>query len=164
MIIIEADQTNLLQAAVIHSVSWQESHRAFCSPDFIELHTPDHQLEYISKKISSGSRFYMLVEDVPVGIISVTGSLIEDLYILPDKQNMGYGTTLLQFAIGRCNGTPTLWILENNDKAKNCITDWDSGKPERFMPLQTGLMRSNWHIRRNRNGYRHQTLYKRQNQ
>ena len=39
MIIIEADQTNLLQAAVIHSVSWQESHRAFCSPDFIELHT-----------------------------------------------------------------------------------------------------------------------------
>ena len=118
MIIIEADQTNLLQAAVIHSVSWQESHRAFCSPDFIELHTPDHQLEYISKKISSGSRFYMLVEDVPVGIISVTGSLIEDLYILPDKQNMGYGTTLLQFAIGRCNGTPTLWILENNDKAK----------------------------------------------
>ena len=60
----------------------------------------------------------MLVEDIPVGIISVTGSLIEDLYILPDKQNMGYGTTLLQFAIRKCNGTPTLWILENNDRAK----------------------------------------------
>ena len=52
--IIEADQTNLLQAAVIHSVSWQESHRAFCSPDFIELHSPDHQLEYISEKMSTG--------------------------------------------------------------------------------------------------------------
>ena len=116
--IIEVDQTNLLKAAAIHSISWQESHRAFCSPEFIELHTPDHQLEYISKKMSTGSRFYMLVEDIPVGIISVTGSLIEDLYILPEKQNMGYGTTLLQFTVGKCNGNPTLWILENNVRAK----------------------------------------------
>ena len=60
----------------------------------------------------------MPVEDEPVGVVSVTGSLIEDLYILPEKQNMGCGTRLLQFAIEQCSGTPTLWILENNIGSK----------------------------------------------
>ena len=61
---------------------------------------------------------YMLVEEKPIGIVSVKENLIEDLYVLPDKQNMGYGTKLLQFAVGQCNGKPTLWILENNANAK----------------------------------------------
>ena len=60
----------------------------------------------------------MLVDEEPVGVVSVTDSLIEDLYILPEKQNMGYGTKLLQFAIGQCPGTPSLWILENNVNAE----------------------------------------------
>ena len=60
----------------------------------------------------------MLVENGPVGIVSVTGSLIEDLYVLPERQNLGYGTELLQFAMEQCTDTPTLWILENNAGAK----------------------------------------------
>ena len=28
------------------------------------------------------------------------------------------GTNLLQFAVEKCNGIPTLWILENNIRAK----------------------------------------------
>ena len=60
----------------------------------------------------------MLVEEKPIGIVSVTNSLIEDLYVLPDMQNMGYGTKLLQYAIDQCTDTPTLWILENNTKAE----------------------------------------------
>lgn len=116
--IIKVDMTNLLQAAVIHSVSWKDSHRSFCSPDFVELHSTERQYDYILEKMNSGSRFFMLVEDEPVGVVSVTGSLIEDLYILPEKQNMGCGTRLLQFAIEQCSGTPTLWILENNIGAK----------------------------------------------
>ena len=60
----------------------------------------------------------MLVEDIPVGVISVRESLIEDLYILPDKQKMGYGTKLLRYAIEQCTGIPTLWILENYFNAK----------------------------------------------
>ncbi len=82
------------------------------------MHTPERQQEYIQKKINSGSSFYMLVEDEPIGVVSVRESLIEDLYILPDKQKMGYGTQLLRFAIERCTGIPTLWILENNTDAK----------------------------------------------
>ena len=116
--IVEADQTNLFQAAFIHSVSWQASHRSFCSPAFVALHTPERQREYLQKKMAEGSRVYLLVEDAPVGIVSVTGSLIEDLYVLPDRQNKGYGTKLLRFAIGQCPGVHTLWILENNAGAE----------------------------------------------
>ena len=115
--IVKVDTTNLSQAAVIHSVSWKDSHRSFCTPDFVELHSPERQYNYILEKMNGGSRFYMLVEGEPVGVVSVTDSLIEDLYILPDKQNMGYGSKLLEFAMEQCSGTPTLWILENNTGA-----------------------------------------------
>lgn len=116
--IVAVDKTNIFQAAIVHSVSWQDSHRSFCSPDFIELHTPEHQQQYIKRKMDSGSKFYMLVENQSIGIVSITGNLIEDLYILPDMQNKGYGTKLLQFTIQKCTDIPTLWILENNVNAK----------------------------------------------
>ena len=115
--IVPVDESNLLEAAAIHSISWQDSHRSFCSPDFVALHTPERQREYLRGKMNAGSRVYMLVKDRPVGVVSVTRSLIEDLYILPDMQNKGYGTALLQFAIGQCPDAPTLWILENNEGA-----------------------------------------------
>ena len=116
-VIIPADETNLLRAATIHSISWQESHRAFCTPEFVELHTPERQRDYLLNKMRHGSRLFMLIDDQPVGIVTVCGSLIEDLYVLPDRQNMGYGTRLLQCAIEKCAAAPTLWALENNDGA-----------------------------------------------
>ena len=117
--IVAVDKTNLLQAAIIHSVSWKESHSSFCAPDFVEMHTPERQQGYIQSKIDCGSRFFMLIEDdEPIGIVSVKDDLIEDLYILPQKQRMGYGTKLLQFAVEQCTDTPALWILENNVNAK----------------------------------------------
>ena len=116
--IIPVDETNLLQAATIHSISWKESHRAFCTTDFIEIHTPDRQREYLQNKMNNGTKLYMLVEEEPIGVVSVTNGLIEDLYILPDMQNMGYGTELLLYAVGQCTDTPTLWILENNKNAE----------------------------------------------
>ena len=116
--IVPVDETNLLQAATIHSISWKESHRAFCTPDFIETHTPDRQREYLRNKMNNGTKLYMLVEEKSIGVVSVTKGLIEDLYILPDMQNMGYGTKLLLYAVGQCTDTPTLWILENNINAE----------------------------------------------
>lgn len=117
-VIIPVDETNLFQAAVIHSISWKESHRAFCAPDFIEMHTAERQQNYLRSKMNSGTKLYMLVDEKPAGIVSVTDSLIEDLYVLPDMQNKGYGTKLLRYAADQCKDTPTLWILENNINAK----------------------------------------------
>ena len=111
------DSSNIQLAGRIHSIAWQESHRSFCSPDFIGAHTPERQTEYRRGKLTGGSAVYLLTDGEPVGIISVTGSLIEDLYVLPDFQNRGYGTRLLRYAMEQCSGIPTLWILENNLRA-----------------------------------------------
>lgn len=40
MMVIPVDEKNLFRAAVIHSISWQASHRTFCTPEFVEMHTP----------------------------------------------------------------------------------------------------------------------------
>ncbi len=112
--IVPVTVSNLNDAAMIHSISWKESHRSFCTPGFIELHTPERQSKYILEKIKNGSAFYMLIDEQPVGIVSVNSSMIEDLYVLPNEQGKGCGTKLVEFAIGKCSQTPTLWILENN--------------------------------------------------
>ncbi|MBQ6174359.1 MAG: GNAT family N-acetyltransferase [Clostridia bacterium] len=116
--IITVDKTTLDQAAAVHSAAWKESHRAFCTPDFVALHSPERQRAYLGQKLAEGSRLYMLVKEKPVGVVSVTGSLIEDLYVLPDEQNKGFGTELLRHAMAQCGGTPVLWILENNAGAE----------------------------------------------
>ena len=67
--------------------------------------------------MKNGSRIFLLLGGEPAGIVSVTGNLIEDLYVLPAFQNRGYGTLLLRWAVKQCIGTPTLWILENNQRA-----------------------------------------------
>lgn len=117
--IAAVDETNIAQAAAVHSVSWKESHRAFCSPGFVAEHTPERQREYLEGKMKAGSRVFLMTDDEgPAGIVTVTGSLIADLYVLPDRQGRGYGTELLRFAISRCAGDPTLWILRNNARAE----------------------------------------------
>ncbi|MBQ9196817.1 MAG: GNAT family N-acetyltransferase [Clostridia bacterium] len=105
-------------AGYIHSAAWQASHRAFCSAEFIARHTPERQTGYLLDKMRKGAAVYLLTDGQPVGIVSVTENLIEDLYVLPPFQNRGYGSMLLNFAIERCVGTPVLWILNNNDGAR----------------------------------------------
>ena len=111
------DESNIKEAGYIHSVSWKESHKAFCTPEFIAEHTTEHQTEYLKDKINAGSVVYMLIKDFPVGIVSIKENLIEDLYVLPNQQKKGYGTELIKFAIKHCSGVPTLWILNNNSVA-----------------------------------------------
>ena len=116
--IVPVNLTNLHDAAVIHSLSWQESHKSFCSAEFVALHSPEHQEAYLLQKMKDGSRIFMLINDVPIGIVSLKDSLIEDLYVHPDYQGRGFGSALLQYAIGQCSDTPILWILENNTRAR----------------------------------------------
>ena len=107
------------EAGRVHAEAWQDSHRAFCAPRFIAAHTPARQTRYLSGKLAGGSRLYLMRLDCEaVGVVSVTGRLIEDLYILPRYQNRGLGTALLRYAMARCEGRPTLWILENNAGAE----------------------------------------------
>lgn len=115
--IVPVDEENLAAAGAVHAAAWQASHRSFCAPDFVAARTPERQTGYLRDKLEKGSHLYLLLADKPVGVVSVTGSLIEDLYVLPERQNRGCGTKLLRYAIEHCDGTPTLWILENNTGA-----------------------------------------------
>lgn len=116
--IVRIDETNLPLAARVHAVSWQDSHRGFCSEEFVLSHTPERQERYLRSEITAGKQLYLLLhDDTPVGIISIQDHLIENLYILPEWQRRGYGTTLLQFALSQCHGPATLWVLSNNTPA-----------------------------------------------
>jgi GNAT superfamily N-acetyltransferase len=118
-IIAASEEAVLRQAAVVHAISWQDSHRAFCAPEFVATHTPERQYGYLRGKVQDGSRvFLLLAEGQPVGVVTVTASVIADLYVLPERRNQGYGTYLLRYAMGECVGSPTLWILANNTGAE----------------------------------------------
>ena len=111
-------QSNIMEAAMVHAKSWKESHRELCSAALLAAHTPERQKDYIEAEMAKGAKFYLLVDEKPVGIVSILGSLISNLYVLPSEQNKGYGTQLLAFAVNLCSGTPSLWILSTNDGAK----------------------------------------------
>lgn len=120
-IVIPVTEENIFDAARIHSISWQESHRSFCSEDFIQKHTVEHQKEYIREKMKNGSKFYLLYDKEPVAVVSVKDELIEDLYVLLEQQNKGYGTQLLCYVVAKIQKLgliPSLWILENNHDAE----------------------------------------------
>ena len=119
---IRLPQQNIDDAGSIHSESWKESHRSFCSVEFVEKHTPAAQADYLHREMDSGKQIYMLIDRCPVGIDSVQGDLIENLYVLPSEQRKGYGSRLLEFAIHKCQGNPCLWILDNNEGAYRLYT------------------------------------------
>lgn len=112
-------EANIEIAAKIHADSWRESHKQFCSADFVNAHTTERQIEYIKKEMILGKVFYLLTLDSPKGIVSVYGNLIENLYVSPDEQRKGYGAMLLHYAESRCIGNPTLWVLNNNIAAQS---------------------------------------------
>ena len=117
MKIIKVDEASIAEAGRVHSESWKESHRSFCSAEFVEKHTPAVQADFLRREMNNGKTIYMLIGNYPVGIVSVYGSLIENLYVLPSEQQKGCGSQLLQYAIQRCSGIPCLWILNNNEGA-----------------------------------------------
>lgn len=116
--ILPVTRQNIHQAAVIHSESWKESHKDLCSAEFLEAHTPERQKSYLEAEMEQGAQIYMLVDQKPVGIVSVQGCLIANLYVLPSEQNKGYGTRLLAFAVTKCQGPPSLWVLSSNQRAQ----------------------------------------------
>ena len=137
--IVEVTEHNIETAGYIHAMSWQESHRSFCSAEFVAKHTPAAQTEYLRRELAAGKRIFLLTEESPVGIVSVDGNLIENLYVLPWEQGKGHGTRLLRFAMEQCAGTPTLWILNNNEGARRLYVCQGFRETGRTKPLTENL-------------------------
>ena len=117
MEIQEVNLQNLSQAAEIHALSWQEAHRDFCSAEFVAQHSVARQMAYLRREMEAGKRLFMLTDHQPVGIVSVDGNLIENLYVLPQKQRNGYGTVLLKFVhiFFHCNVILQLFVMIMNN-------------------------------------------------
>ena len=113
-IIEPVTESNIHNAAYIHAESWKDSHKSFVSAEALEKRTVERQKDYLRRQIDEGKKVYMLTDDIPVGIVSVKDNLVENLYVLPERYRQGYGSKLLTFAIEKCNGTPTLTVLNNN--------------------------------------------------
>ena len=117
MRIEEVTEQTLSAAGYVHAESWRASHRDICPPDFVAAHTAQAQTEYLRQEMAQGKRLFLLTDGGPVGIVTVWGSLIENLYVLPGRQGRGYGSRLLKFAMAQCQGAPTLWVLNSNENA-----------------------------------------------
>ena len=115
--IVEVDESNIAAAGAVHAESWRDSH-GFCTPEFVAAHTAETQTEYLRREMAAGKEVFLLLDPEPVGIVSVHGDLIENLYVLPEKQGRGYGSELLAYAAARCAGTPRLWVLNINENAR----------------------------------------------
>ena len=115
--IVPVTNENISSAALIHSEAWKQSHKGFCSAEFVSAHTPLRQRKYLENEIALGKELYMLIEDKAVGVVSVHNGLIENLYVLPSEQNRGCGSRLLDYAIKVCGGR-RLWVLNINTGAR----------------------------------------------
>ena len=105
-------------AGAVLSEAWRASH-GFCGPDFLARHTPEERTEYLKVGSQQGKRVFTIANGGKVlGLVSLCGSEIGDLYVLPEAQGLGYGRLLLDFAVRQAEGTPTLWLLENNAAAQ----------------------------------------------
>ena len=91
--IVPVDERNIAAAGAVHAASWRESH-SFCTPEFVAAHTAETQTEYLRREMDAGKALFLLLDPEPVGVVSVQEDLIENLYVLPEKQGRGYGSAL----------------------------------------------------------------------
>ena len=104
---------NIHLAAFVHAESWKASH-GFLPKEAVAKRTVERQTAYLQRQIDGGKDLYMLTDDIPVGIVSVSDNMIENLYVLPERWHCGYGSHLLAFAIGKCDANSVLTVLNNN--------------------------------------------------
>lgn len=83
--------SNLMQAAAIHAESWQASHRAICTPEFLALHTPERQARYLESEMDKGARLYLLTEEKPVGIVLSMAAELKIFTFCPVSRTRGMG-------------------------------------------------------------------------
>lgn len=132
-------EDNLIAAAHVHAQSWRASHRDICTEAFVAAHTTERQAEYIRSGMQAGKRFFLLTDAAPVGVVAVSRNTISDLYVLPDSWGHGYGSALLAYAAGQCEGRPRLTVLNTNHRARALYQRRGFVETKKNIPLKNGL-------------------------
>lgn len=113
MTIAPVTPSNFAQAAEVYALSWRESHRHICSPEFLARRDC---AGYLRRGMEEGKRLFLLLCPEAAGIISLNGNEIGDLYIHPTLQGKGCGTALLAYALTQ-TAHPRLTVLSDNHRA-----------------------------------------------
>ena len=99
-------------AVMVYTESWRASHEGICTPEFLRSRDC---AGYLAGELAAGKALYLLLDEGPVGVVSLHNGWIDNLYILPQCQGMGYGTALLRFAMAQ--GGWRLSVLSSNTRA-----------------------------------------------
>jgi ribosomal protein S18 acetylase RimI-like enzyme len=100
------------EAAVIHRAAFDQR-----LPWLAGLHTPAEDRAYFRQQVFTACEVWGWGDDAIVGFIAFRPGWIDQFYVLPDQQNRGAGSALLDLAKSR---TPhlQLWTFQRNTAAR----------------------------------------------
>lgn len=99
-------------AGRVYGESWRASHAGICTPEFLQSRDC---AGHLARELVAGKALYLLMDEEPVGVVSLYNGWIDNLYILPKCQGRGYGAALLRFAMA--HGGWRLTVLSSNTRA-----------------------------------------------
>ncbi|BBF41490.1 possible peptidase [Lachnospiraceae bacterium KM106-2] len=117
--IIPITQERLMEAANVYAESWVESHKTFCTEEYLNQHTVEYQYRFLLEKQENGWSLYAkCVDDSIKGIIGINKNTGEIglLYVLPQEWGKGYGKELFAFVLEQV-GQPYLTVIDHNTRA-----------------------------------------------
>ena len=105
----------------------------------VEFFLAHHSEEHIAAEIADGKVWILYDEGNPVGTITISGSNINRLFVLPEYQHRGYGKAMLDYAETK--------ILESHD----CVLV-DASLPAKQIYLRRGYKEIEYDIIKTDNG------------
>ena len=93
--------------------------RNTCMAYLPKLHTPDEDRAWMRNVVLPHCAVWIAeIDGRSVGFVAVEGSLLEHLYVHPDAQGRGVGTTLLNKAKELLPSGFHLWVFQRNAQAR----------------------------------------------
>lgn len=105
-------QDEMDQAAIIHRKAFDER-----LPWPSGLHTPDEDRIFFRERVFADCEVWGAIDDEVIGFIAFRKGWIDQLYVLPHRQNQGAGRVLLQVAKG-ASPSLMLWTFQRNAPAR----------------------------------------------
>ncbi len=105
-------QSEMAQAAIIHRTAFDAR-----LPWLAGLHTPDEDRAYFRDHVFAACEVWGAIEDDVIGFIAFREGWVDQLYVLPERQNQGVGRALLNIAKATA-ARLQLWTFQRNALAR----------------------------------------------
>lgn len=119
--VINSDQLD--EAGSVYAASWRDLHQSIVSPVSLKKHNGQYHADLLRQCIQSGKTVYVSTKngDTVTGVLCLDteqGEIMQ-LYVSPQYQHEGIGTTLLSYALYRLNHFKRVFltVLEQNNRA-----------------------------------------------